>query len=96
MRTIKIIYNSALGTISTISVHHICNLSIRKAYERSGQAYINIYWGAGSTGIQLPTEKAYELYDRITSWLSDETTDLEVRLINGTDGDTIDYTAFGK
>lgn len=83
MRVIKIIYNSGLSTISTIGVRHICNLSIRKAYECSGQAYINIYWGAGSTAIQLPTEKAYELYGKITSHLSNGITNLEVELVKG-------------
>lgn len=95
MRTIKIIYNSGLSTISTINVHYICNLSIRKAYERSGQAYIDMYWG-GSTAIQLPTKKAYELYDKIASWLSNEVTNLEVELINGANGDSIDYIASEK
>lgn len=96
MRIIKIIYNSGLDTISTTSVRHIRNLSIRKAYEHAGQAYIDIYWGAGSTAIQLPTEKAYELYNKIVSCLSDEITNLEVELINGENGDTIDYKVVEK
>lgn len=96
MRTIKIIHNCGLNTISTTNVHHICNLSIRKAYECSEQAYIDVYWGASSTAIQLPTEKAYELYNKMASWLSNEVTNLEVELLNGISGDPIDYIAVEK
>ncbi len=95
MRTLKIIYHGCIERVSTISVHHICNLSIQKGYESSEFSCIEVSWGAGfSTGfstIQLPNEKAYELYDKLTSWLSNEVTDLEVELIYGMSGDAIDY-----
>lgn len=97
MRTLKIIDHGSVERISTISVHHICDLSIQKSYERSEVSYIDIFWGNGSsTAIQLPTEKAYELYDKIASWLSNEVTNLEVELIYGMNGDVIDYIAVEK
>ena len=97
MRTLKIIYHSVIERISTISVHHICNLSIQKNYESSEVSYIDVFLGNGSSmAIQLPTEKAYELYDKLASWLSDEVTNLEVELICGMNGDAIDYIAVEK
>lgn len=96
MRTLKIIYHDCIERISTTNVHHICNLSIQKGYESSEFSYIEVYWGDGFSTIQLPNEKAYELYDKLASWLSDEVTNLEVELINGMDGDAIDYIAVEK
>lgn len=97
MRTLKIIHHDKLSRICTINVHHICKLSILKSYENSKVSYINIFWGNGaSTDIQLLTEKAYKLYDKLAQWLSNEVTDLEVELINGMDGDAIDYIAVEK
>lgn len=97
MRTLKIIHHDGLSRIYTINVHHICNLSILKSYVNSKVSYINIFWGNGaSTDIQLLTEKAYKLYDKLASWFSNELTNLEVELINGMDGDAIDYIAVEK
>lgn len=97
MRTLKIIYHGCIERISTINVHHICNLSIQKGYESSEVSYINVFWENGaSTAIQLPTEKAYELYDKLTSWLSNEVTNLEVELVYDLSGDAIDYIADEK
>lgn len=97
MRTIKIIDHGSVERISTINVHHICNLSIQKGYGGSEVSYIDIFWGNGaSTAIQLPIEKAYELYDKIASWLSDEVTNLEVELIYGMNGDAVNYIAAEK
>lgn len=97
MRTLKIIYHDCTERVSTTNVHHICNLSIQKGYESSEISYIDVFWGNGaSTTIQLPNEKAYELYDKVASWLSNEVTDLEVELIYGMNGNAIDYIAVEK
>lgn len=96
MRTLKIIYHGCIERISTINVHHICNLSIQKGYESSEISYIEVSWGAGFSTIQLPNEKAYELYDKLASWLSNEVTDLEVELLYGLSGDAIDYIVVEK
>lgn len=96
MRTLKIIYHGSIERISTINAHHICNLSIQKGYESSEFSYIEVLWGAGFSPIQLPNEKAYELYDKLASWLSNEVTNLEVELLYDLNGDAIDYIVVEK
>jgi hypothetical protein len=97
MRTLKIIYHGCIERVSTTNVHHISNLSVQKGYESSEVSYIDVFWGNGaSTTIQLPNEKAYELYDKLASWLSNGATNLEVELVYGLSGDAIDYIADEK
>ena len=97
MRTIKIIDHDKLDRICTLSVHCISFINIRKPYENAGIAYLEIWWGSDYESIVLPVEKAYELYDKIASWLSNEVTNLEVELIRGMSiEDAVDYIAVEK
>ena len=93
MRTLKIIYHDRLERVHTISVHYIYDLSFHKNVNDPETSFVSIFYRADSSVIKLPTKKAYELYNKLASWFSDEVTNLRVSLISGTGGEVIDYTA---
>lgn len=96
MRTLRLIDHCSVERIVTINVRHICNLSIQKNHESSEVSRIEIFWGSGFSTIDLFNEKAYELYDKLASWLSNGSANLEVEMVKGMNGNAIDYTAVEK